>query len=167
MGGINFGRSPGNEVRIDDISVSRSHARFCYKESRDQFYLQDLGSKFGSLVQLKRSLEITKSRIKVQSGRSLLRFRVSGVSDHSSLQTQLLPINTGIPLTTPLFIYANDPSCAFNTMYKSQKNLLHKPYKLCLNSSIDEDESEFEVDREVELGDILPMEELSLCQNGN
>jgi pSer/pThr/pTyr-binding forkhead associated (FHA) protein len=43
-----IGRGHESEVRINDISVSRCHAVLKYKE--DGFYIEDNGSKFGTIV---------------------------------------------------------------------------------------------------------------------
>ena len=43
-----LGRGHESDLRISDISVSRSHARIFYEN--DQYYIEDLSSKFGTLV---------------------------------------------------------------------------------------------------------------------
>ena len=46
-----MGRGHESEVRVNDISVSRTHAIIKYKE--DGIYIEDNKSKFGTLVLLK------------------------------------------------------------------------------------------------------------------
>ena len=55
-----IGRSADTDLKINDVSVSRSHAVInCYKNI---FYLKDCGSKFGSLIILKRPLIIEENK---------------------------------------------------------------------------------------------------------
>ena len=48
---IKIGRGHLCEIRITDISVSRSHAEILFKD--DKFYIKDRRSKFGTLVKMK------------------------------------------------------------------------------------------------------------------
>lgn len=48
MGSAKIGRGHESDVRISDISVSRVHAKLCFENG--DFYIEDYGSKFGSLV---------------------------------------------------------------------------------------------------------------------
>ena len=45
---IKIGRGKENEIRINDISVSRQHCTLIVREGKA--YLQDNGSKFGTLI---------------------------------------------------------------------------------------------------------------------
>ena len=47
---IRIGRGHQCEIRLTDISVSRSHAQIIFKG--DQFYIKDQKSKFGTLIKL-------------------------------------------------------------------------------------------------------------------
>ena len=70
---IRIGRAQECELRISDISVSRNHAKISYIGGN--FYLDDLGSKFGTLVQIKRPILLEEDKeITVQCGRSLVTF---------------------------------------------------------------------------------------------
>ena len=51
---VKIGRSNDNEMRIPDISVSRTHA--IIKREGKRIFITDNGSKFGTLVQLKQPL---------------------------------------------------------------------------------------------------------------
>lgn len=51
-----MGRGHESEVRVNDISVSRSHAKIKYKP--DGIYIEDNRSKFGTLVLLKEQFQI-------------------------------------------------------------------------------------------------------------
>ena len=48
---FSMGRGHESEVRVNDISVSRLHAKIKYQP--DGYYLEDNRSKFGTLVLLK------------------------------------------------------------------------------------------------------------------
>lgn len=43
-----------SELNISDISVSRNHSYITYEE--DGFYIYDLNSKFGTLIELKHEI---------------------------------------------------------------------------------------------------------------
>jgi pSer/pThr/pTyr-binding forkhead associated (FHA) protein len=65
-----LGRGHESDVRISDISVSRSHAKICMKDKK--FYLEDTGSKFGTLVLAKDDVEIKETQQILQIGRTLI-----------------------------------------------------------------------------------------------
>jgi hypothetical protein len=50
---FNMGRGHESEVRVNDISVSRLHAKIKYQP--DGFYLEDNRSKFGTLILMKKA----------------------------------------------------------------------------------------------------------------
>lgn len=57
---IKIGRGTDNDLRVQDISVSRVHA-FIKKDIRDgSFYLQDNSSKFGTLVQVQHPVHLAE-----------------------------------------------------------------------------------------------------------
>ena len=66
-----LGRGHESDIRITDISVSRSHARIFMKE--DKFFMEDLGSKFGTLVLAKEPVYLEFGLI-FQIGRSIFYF---------------------------------------------------------------------------------------------
>ena len=65
-----LGRGHDSDVRISDISVSRTHARIYLKENN--YYLEDTGSKFGTLVLAKDKVPIEDNKMILQIGRTLL-----------------------------------------------------------------------------------------------
>jgi len=65
-----LGRGHESDVRISDISVSRSHAKIYMKNKK--FFLEDTGSKFGTLALAKEDLEIKEHPQILQIGRTLL-----------------------------------------------------------------------------------------------
>jgi hypothetical protein len=70
---IIIGRSTDSDLKINDISVSRSHA--CIELFNNNFYIKDNSSKFGTLIVQKRPIIINKSfSPTLQIGRSLLSF---------------------------------------------------------------------------------------------
>jgi FHA domain/RING-variant domain len=71
---VTLGRGHDSDIRIGDISVSRCHAKIKY--SQGHFILEDHNSKFGTLVQVN-SVEInTNEVLSLQSGRTLLKFKL-------------------------------------------------------------------------------------------
>ena len=69
-----IGRGHGSDVRLQDISVSRNHAKIYLEDGK--FYLEDLGSKFGSLLLMKNPIPLCGeySEISIQVGRTLMKF---------------------------------------------------------------------------------------------
>jgi len=66
---IIMGRGHDSDVRINDISVSRTHS--CLMLSKGKVYLTDYKSKFGTLVLMQRPVEITENKLFLQIGRTL------------------------------------------------------------------------------------------------
>lgn len=81
-----LGRGHESDVRISDISVSRSHARIYFKDKK--FMLEDTGSKFGTLVLSKDDIEINNSNKILQIGRTLLNASEMKLNLHSKLPTK-------------------------------------------------------------------------------
>jgi hypothetical protein len=91
---LKLGRGHESDVRIADVSISRWHATVSFTEN-GQFVIEDHGSKFGTLVSMRRprvvdptSLDPSKSRLCVQAGRTLLKFNyppVAGGGDSSDI----------------------------------------------------------------------------------
>lgn len=67
---ITLGRGHESDVRINDISVSRLHAALNF--ANGQIRIRDLKSKFGSLVLVKKDLEIKSKKIYLQIGRTFI-----------------------------------------------------------------------------------------------
>lgn len=57
-GPLSLGRALKNDIRINDITLSRNHAHL--KATKFGVFLQDSKSKFGSLVMLRKPFEITR-----------------------------------------------------------------------------------------------------------
>jgi len=69
---IKIGRGHDAEIRVTDISVSRFHARINKGPSGD-YYVRDNGSKFGTLIQVRRPLKLPKNLTNyLQMGRTML-----------------------------------------------------------------------------------------------
>ncbi|MBE9567903.1 MAG: FHA domain-containing protein [Proteobacteria bacterium] len=50
---LTFGRTPDNQVQIDDLAVSNDHARITYEtddKGKAAYFIEDLGSTNGSFV---------------------------------------------------------------------------------------------------------------------
>eukprot|EP00916_Digyalum_oweni_P006447 GHVL01011059.1.p1 GENE.GHVL01011059.1~~GHVL01011059.1.p1 ORF type:complete len:518 (+),score=107.68 GHVL01011059.1:182-1735(+) len=67
---LKLGRGHESDVRISDVSISRTHATIRYSD--DNFILEDHGSKFGTLVSLRKqqSLDEWKGSLALQIGRT-------------------------------------------------------------------------------------------------
>jgi pSer/pThr/pTyr-binding forkhead associated (FHA) protein len=57
MRSFRLGRGHDSDLRINDISVSRCHAVIKFKN--DGFYLSDNMSKFGTLILIRKNLELS------------------------------------------------------------------------------------------------------------
>ena len=59
---IKIGRGHDAHVRVTDISVSRHHASI-KKSQRGEYYVQDNGSKFGTLMLVRKPYMLMKNQI--------------------------------------------------------------------------------------------------------
>lgn len=99
---LKLGRGHESDVRIADVSISRWHATVSFTES-GQFVLEDHGSKFGTLVSMRRPRVIDpscsdacRSRLCVQAGRTLFRLNyptMSGEVDNWSVAAPSVAAN--------------------------------------------------------------------------
>jgi hypothetical protein len=64
-----LGRGHDSDIRISDISVSRNHARIFMKNRK--YYMEDMNSKFGTLVLAKNDVSLSNHNI-FQIGRTLI-----------------------------------------------------------------------------------------------
>lgn len=76
------GRSVETDMKIADISVSRTHSFF--KISNGKLYVEDNGSKFGTLVKIQRPLPVlnfdgTSKSTLIQVGRTLLYLNMTSI----------------------------------------------------------------------------------------
>ena len=68
---IRLGRGHDSDIRLSDISVSRNHANI--KLTSNGLLLDDISSKFGTLVKIKKPIVMsTGAKINIQCGRTLL-----------------------------------------------------------------------------------------------
>ena len=69
-----LGRGHETDVRITDISVSRQHARIYLDPLTDQFVVEDSGSKFGTLLFIRKPVPLCGKfgSLYVQVGRTVL-----------------------------------------------------------------------------------------------
>lgn len=65
-----LGRGHESDLRISDISVSRSHARIFYED--DSYYIEDLASKFGTLMLATDPIVMENENKVLQIGRTLV-----------------------------------------------------------------------------------------------
>ncbi len=75
-----MGRGHESEVRVNDISVSRTHAILKYQP--DGIYIEDNISKFGTLVLLKDTYPLMRDYTQAfQIGRTVISFTVRDTSN--------------------------------------------------------------------------------------
>lgn len=85
---ITIGRGHESDVRINDISVSRSHASLKYDALTGKLLLKDLKSKFGTLVLLKRPIEIKEAKIHLQIGRTYIEAFLMGMKEFEKIKKE-------------------------------------------------------------------------------
>lgn len=154
---IRLGRGHDCELRVSDISVSRIHAQISLHG--DSFYLEDHNSKFGTLVQVKRPVVLSQfDEYWFQTGRSLNKISLNkpwsifcscfmytiSPFDYQYENFQLLPVNTGVPLTKHAGKYK---------IYNEHPNLLYEYNQLGFNSSYDDETSCVNLIEEVEIAE--------------
>ena len=83
-----IGRGHESDVRINDISVSRNHAKLKYNESDGTLLLRDLKSKFGTLILVKKPLKIKEKKIHLQIGRTYIEASLMNMSDFEKLRRE-------------------------------------------------------------------------------
>ena len=98
-----LGRGHESDLRINDISVSRCHAKI--KLENNKFLLEDNSSKFGTLVHIKQRTPLLKDYNKaVQVGRTVINFSLKptnrnlGMSSFRKIQNNtILGIRDNFP----------------------------------------------------------------------
>jgi hypothetical protein len=103
-----LGRGHESDVRISDISVSRSHAKISMRNKK--FYLEDTGSKFGTLVLAKEDLEINENQQILQIGRTLISTVEFDLYKHLSKKIKKEPFGIG---TEAVNLNENNPLSIF------------------------------------------------------
>lgn len=79
---IIMGRGHEADVRINDISVSRSHGTiFLSKDGKIQ--LKDFGSKFGTLALIQNRFECLKKKVCLQIGRTYMEVIILPLSEYN------------------------------------------------------------------------------------
>lgn len=84
---LKLGRGHESDVRIADVSISRWHATVSFQEdSGGHFVLEDHGSKFGTLVSMRRPRVIDNStKLCVQAGRTLFKINYPPASEEPAV----------------------------------------------------------------------------------
>jgi pSer/pThr/pTyr-binding forkhead associated (FHA) protein len=83
-----IGRGHESDIRINDISVSRSHAQLKYNIEDGTLLLRDLKSKFGTLILIKRPLLIKEKKIHLQIGRTYIEGWLMGMDEFENLKRE-------------------------------------------------------------------------------
>jgi len=87
-----LGRGHDSDVRINDISVSRTHS--CLTLTNKKVLLKDLKSKFGTLILVQKELEITDvKKLSLQIGRSYFEATFPCCKDKPKDKTFATPIS--------------------------------------------------------------------------
>ena len=72
---IIIGRANNSDIRLSDVSVSRNHSIISY--SNENFYIDDIGSKFGTLLLIQNNiLFLPYNELNIQTGKCHLIFRL-------------------------------------------------------------------------------------------
>ena len=85
---LTIGRGHESDVRINDISVSRKHAILKYNVDEGTLLLRDLKSKFGTLILIKKPLQIKEKRIHLQIGRTYIEGWLMGMAEFEKLRRE-------------------------------------------------------------------------------
>ena len=83
-----IGRGHESDIRINDISVSRNHAKLKYNQENGTILLRDLKSKFGTLVLIKKPLEIKEKKIHIQIGRTYIECWLMSLEELNKLREE-------------------------------------------------------------------------------
>lgn len=84
---IVMGRGHEADVRINDISVSRSHGTITLGDN-NKILLRDLGSKFGTLALIQENFKCTNKKVCLQIGRSYMEVRCCPIMDMANAQKE-------------------------------------------------------------------------------
>ena len=85
---LTIGRGHDSDVRINDISVSRNHAKIKYNLDDGTLLLRDLKSKFGTLILIKKPLKIKEKKIHLQIGRTYIEAWLMSMADFERLKRE-------------------------------------------------------------------------------
>ena len=85
---LTVGRGHESDVRINDISVSRNHAKLKYNINDGTLLLRDLKSKFGTLILIKKPLQIKEKKIHLQIGRTYIEAWLMSMVDFEKLRRE-------------------------------------------------------------------------------
>ena len=85
---LTIGRGHESDVRINDISVSRSHAKLKYNPTEGTLLLRDLKCKFGTLILIKKPLKIKERKIHLQIGRTYIEAWLMGMAEFEKLRRE-------------------------------------------------------------------------------
>ena len=85
---LTIGRGHESDVRINDISVSRNHAKLKYNTEEGTLLLRDLKSKFGTLILIKKPLLIKEKKIHLQIGRTYIEGWLMGMAEFEKLRRE-------------------------------------------------------------------------------
>jgi hypothetical protein len=85
---LTIGRGHESDVRINDISVSRNHAKLKYNKEDGTILLRDLKSKFGTLILIKKPLLIKEKKIHLQIGRTYIEGWLMGMAEFEKLRKE-------------------------------------------------------------------------------
>jgi pSer/pThr/pTyr-binding forkhead associated (FHA) protein len=149
-----LGRGHESDVRISDISVSRAHAKISFKDKR--FYLEDSGSKFGTLVLAKDNVKLSENPTIIQIGRTLITaYNVKNDTKYKKVYEEDYKFNNLlIPCDCKLFfsfLVLDNQNDIFNNenflvdkdiiTFTEKTNFINNPFKSNHNDQDDEDDN--------------------------
>lgn len=85
---IIIGRGHESDIRINDISVSRTHGCIQFNKETGKLLFRDLKSKFGTLVLFKKPLELKEKKIHLQIGRTYIEARLINSAEFEEMKKQ-------------------------------------------------------------------------------
>ena len=85
---ITLGRGHESDVRINDISVSRTHAVLIFNPHNGKICIRDLKSKFGTLSLVKGNLQVKEKKIHLQIGRTYVEALTISSKDYERIKNK-------------------------------------------------------------------------------
>lgn len=103
-----MGRANDQDIRINDISVSRQHANIIFDKSK--FLIKDNLSKFGTLIQIQKYLDLKPNQTRIlQVGRTIMNVSLRSIKRPPAKGNAIMwkDENKGQPILNPLLSQAN------------------------------------------------------------
>ena len=115
-----MGRANDQDIRINDISVSRQHATIVFDSSK--FLIKDNLSKFGTLIQIQKYLDLKPNQTRIlQVGRTIMNVSLRSIKRQPAKNNAIMwkDESKANPILNPLLSQAN----AIRNLMDNQKNV--------------------------------------------